>query len=43
MFFFSVLVINNELSKPEMFSEILTNLSKQKLEIIKLNKLNKHF
>ena len=40
MLFYSVLVINKELCRDELFSEILTNLSKQKLDIIQLNKLN---
>ena len=42
MLFYSVLVINKEFYSAEVFSEVLPNLSKQKLDITKLSKLNKH-
>ena len=42
MLFYPVLVINKEFYSAEVFSEVLTNLLKQKLDITKLSKLNKH-
>ena len=43
MLFYSVLTITKkELCRAEVPSKILTNLLKQKQDIIKLNKLNKH-
>ena len=41
MLSYSVLIINKTLCRDEAFSEILTNLSKQKLATIKLNNLYK--
>ena len=40
MLFSAVSVIYKELTRAKVFSEISTNLSKEKLNIIKLNKLN---
>ena len=37
MIFYSVFFINRKLFRAEVFSKILTNLPKEKLEIIKLN------
>ena len=42
MLFYLVLVTNKDFCRGEVFSEILTNLSKYKLDITKLNKLNEH-
>ena len=39
MISYSVLFINKKLRRAEAFSEILTNLPKQKLEVMKLNNL----
>ena len=39
MLFYLVLVTNKDFCRAEVFSEILTNLSKYKLDIIKLSKL----
>ena len=43
MIFYSLLFIHRKLCRAEAFSEILTYLAKQKLEINKLNNLKKSF